>query len=190
MTGESSTTDLQSTTLEMGAVHSNNNSSLRPPPTVDGVVFTPQTGGGDSQQPNGGRLPIAEVEETGNGNVGSDTDQVYAAAAAAAAAQTDEPKSPEGGAHINGGKQTPLPIIVQPSTNGPKADHANANRYSSQRENSMQKQSHHLDNGATRRSSQHMEGEVKVIASKSTAQSIEVRTTSAHCHTGPDSPSP
>ena len=189
MTGESSTTDLQSTTLEMGAVHSNNNSSLRPPPTVDGVVFTPQTGGGDSQQPNGGRLPIAEVEETGNGNVGSDTDQVYAAAVAAAA-QTDEPKSPEGGAHINGGKQTPLPIIVQPSTNGPKADHANANRYSSQRENSMQKQSHHLDNGATRRSSQHMEGEVKVIASKSTAQSIEVRTTSAHCHTGPDSPSP
>ncbi|KAI0223167.1 Sodium/potassium/calcium exchanger 3 [Lamellibrachia satsuma] len=176
MTGESSTTDLQSTTLEMGAVRSNNNSSLRPPPTVDGVVFTPQTGGGDSQQPNGGRLPIAEVEETGNGNVVSDTDQVHAAAAAAAS-QTDEPKSPEGGAHINAGKQTPLPIIVQPSTNGPKADHANANHYSSQRESSMQKQPHHLDNGATRRSSQHTEGDVKVTVSKTTAQTIETGTT-------------
>lgn len=165
---DSSTTDLQSAALELGAVRSNNNSTLRPPPTVDGVVLM------DSHQPNGGRFSIAEAEENGNGEVGPDTDRSNPPSGtgvrATAGSPKDDTRSSEGGEQRHIGKTT-LPIIVQPMYDGPKSELANANHYPSQRESSQQK--HPIDNGATPIGSLHMEAEVS--PSKTTGQTAEVR---------------
>lgn len=172
MAADSSTTDLQSAALELGVVRSNNNSTLRPPPTVDGIVYV------DSHRLNGGRFPIAEAEENGNGEVGPDADRpsLGTGVHATAGSPTDETRSPEEGAHRHGDK-TILPIIVPPAHNGPTSELANSNNFPSQRESSLQK--HPIDNGSTPVGSLHMDAEVTL--SKTTAHTAETGASDDEC---------
>ena len=158
--GDSSTTDLQSGAYEMAAVRSNNNSTLRPPNIVDGATYaTHQVADGG---PTVARFTIDEAEETDEQDDDRTPDGASVHAANEARRQDE-------------GDNTHHPVTVQPTRNGNTGDAANDNHYSTQRDGSIPKTPHQLENGATPIGNLHMEAEL-TLNNKATTQTIEVCT--------------